>query len=68
MAAKWQKENLIDILDILYRYCAQTLRKNPSPEIFTFLDNITTLRRLTLEHPTINPQLQLEALLCKLKI
>jgi DNA polymerase-3 subunit delta' len=60
MAQKWQKEDLLTLLAQMEIYFAKI-------KAFTCLDNINALRKIALQHGSINPLLQLEALLINLQ-
>lgn len=59
MAQKWQKEDLLILLGQMEIYFAKI-------KLFTCLDKINALRKLALQHTSMNPLLQLEALLIDL--
>lgn len=59
MAQKWQKEDILILLGQMEIYFAKI-------KLFTCLDKINAQRKLALQHHSLNPLLQLEALLIDL--
>ncbi len=66
LAKKWQTHSLLEVLEQLELYLSQKIEQSLEKNRFKSLDHVYHLRKIAMQHATVNPQLQLEALLIAL--